>query len=490
VGVILLSDEQLGEAHRGEPRHVDNRDIRARVGRGHDQQPGAEVGNHRYDDGAAGSGDAACLRQRGRPRRATFAALINDREQLAAKADQPVDGGCTLGTLRCVGRLLSRPYGQAQFIQPPTLIGGEVDRLQFQGDGEQPCTSLVGQLKRLFGLAALQGRVGGIGKQRTRIGDERARLRFRSALSEQQQERLPRTRMDGGNARPLFRLEQHAAEQPRRAQMVERRGIAREQGERRLEVRNRLLAVAGPVSLNAVCIGLAEIVPGLRPLLGRRVACEHAERRLERRDGLLLVVGDVAAHAADIGDGQVVLRLCPLVGMGIAREYRQRCLKVRNRHLAIVRLVAAQALAKDVGEVVLRRCPAVRVLLARDDRQHGLEARDRLFHVLRPVAADAAPIDDGEIVLQLRPLFRHSLVCEDGQRGLKVRDRGLLVVGTLATDALPVGDAKRIVGPCPVLGVGFARPRRQRGLQISDSLFQVVGKHAPRAGDVNGAEAG
>jgi len=107
----------------------------------------------------------------------------------------------------------------------------------------------------------------------------------------------------------------------------------------------------------------------------------------------------------------------------------------------------------------------------------------------RAVTPDTAPIDGGEVILQLRPLLRHSLVCEDGQRGLKVRDRGLLVVGALAANALPVGDAQCIVGRCPVLGVGFARPSRQRGLQESDGLFLIVGEHAPRAGDVKGADA-
>ena len=147
-------------------------------------------------------------------RRRAFAALVDDREQLAAKGDQSVDGGGTIRTLRSVDGLLSDPNCPAQLIEPATLIDGEIDSLEFQGDGEQPRTALVSKLKRLFGLAALQGGEGGIGKQRACVGDKRARLRFRNTLPEQQQERLARAGVYGRNARPLFQLEQHAAEQP------------------------------------------------------------------------------------------------------------------------------------------------------------------------------------------------------------------------------------------------------------------------------------
>ena len=194
---------------------------------------------------AAGGGDAARLRKRGSVRPTAFAAAINEGKQLAAKADHFIDGRHAFGSLRRIGRRLTGTYRLSQIVEPAALIGGKIDRLQLKRDGEQPRATFVGELKRLFRLAPLQSGEGRLGKQRPGVGNERPRLDFRNPLAEQQKKRFARARVNGRNERPFTGFHQHPAEQPRRAQMIERCGIAGKHRQCRLKLATaccRLLA--------------------------------------------------------------------------------------------------------------------------------------------------------------------------------------------------------------------------------------------------------
>ena len=91
-------------------------------------------------------------------------------EHVAGRARRFV-GGCDdlltarpLGPLRGIYRLLGGSYGYPQVLKMTTLVGRQVDRLEFERDREQTRVPLVGALKGLFGFAAPEGGVGGFGK--------------------------------------------------------------------------------------------------------------------------------------------------------------------------------------------------------------------------------------------------------------------------------------------------------------------------------------
>ena len=157
-GLVARPDEQLGQPLGRQLRQIYDGQVPAilGLGLGHDQDLGAIPGDDRHDDGSTRSGNAACFRQRA-PGLA-LAAALDEAEQLLAQGDQLVDGRGALRPFRSISRLPSCPDGDAKVVETPALAGGEVERLQLQGDSHLPRPAFVGQLERGPRFPTQQGR--------------------------------------------------------------------------------------------------------------------------------------------------------------------------------------------------------------------------------------------------------------------------------------------------------------------------------------------
>ena len=199
--------------------------------------------------------------------------VLDEPEQLLPQADELLDRSGTLGALRRLDGTLRDADGSPQFVEALAFVGGQVERLQLQGDGHQPGPALAGERQRRLALPALRGGKGGLGKQWPGLGNQIARLGIVEPLAEQQQESLAGARIGQARLVPISCFEEGSAQKPPGAQMVARQGLAREDRERRLVERDRLLQVVGPARRGCgTPIGVREVVLRLRPLARQGLA--------------------------------------------------------------------------------------------------------------------------------------------------------------------------------------------------------------------------
>jgi hypothetical protein len=68
-----------------------------------------------------------------------------------------------------------------------------------------------------------------------------------------------------------------------------------------------------------------EAAPRRLPLPGKSLAREDRERRLKGRDRLVVVLRPITRLAAAVGASQDILEMSPLLREGFAIEYEQNC---------------------------------------------------------------------------------------------------------------------------------------------------------------------
>ena len=147
------------------------------------------------------------------PGRLLLSGKLYDFKQLLPHRDELLDGGSAGNPLRLLRCLLSAAGRGAKCVDALAHFGGNIERLQLEGDSQQSRSAFAGDLECEAGFAPLDSGECRLREHGTGLTDERAGLGFLEPFAEQQQERFARAREVGRSLVPLAILSQRPGEQ-------------------------------------------------------------------------------------------------------------------------------------------------------------------------------------------------------------------------------------------------------------------------------------